>query len=300
MITTSEVWCSHWNLHRKGQSITRNAQILVPKCKLLLMTDVSMSGNGVIGQLLEFRNVCQDTRTNEDRLATTATSSLSPCGVLNAIYRAKLRTKDIHQPQPSITPPEIESTVLVNVHIHLQLHISIMRFTSLLLAPIFAILFANAASIGITGTERRGVADIPSDHELAKRIDIVAKTDEILYKYTIDQFVTALAQKNPPELDWEQTDGCSRAPDNFPTLYNFRSSCKRHDFGYSNYRKQNRLCKNTRNALDQQFKRDMNNHCSKRFPHWYEYFQRRACRLAAETYYLFVAYYYDPSFSQGC
>ncbi|KAG8809783.1 hypothetical protein FRC17_003256, partial [Serendipita sp. 399] len=149
--------------------------------------------------------------------------------------------------------------------------------------------------------ERREVPAVEDVGELTKRIDIVAKTDEILYKYTIDQFLTAKAQRNPPELVWDKIDGCSGllTPNGVPSLYNFRPSCERHDFGFANYRKQNRLCRGSRNALDQQFKKDMNDHCSKRFGRWYEYFQRRACRAAAEAYYLGVAYGYDPSYSQG-
>jgi len=47
---------------------------------------------------------------------------------------------------------------------------------------------------------------------LTKRLDICAKTVEIPFSYSVDQFLAVLKAKDPPELEWDSSDwGCTNA-----------------------------------------------------------------------------------------
>ena len=58
-----------------------------------------------------------------------------------------------------------------------------------------------------------------------------------------------------PELVWSD-DGCSLSPEH-PLGFKFHNSCRRHDFGYRNYRYQGRLTERNREMIDDNFLRDM-------------------------------------------
>lgn len=85
-------------------------------------------------------------------------------------------------------------------------------------------------------------------------------TDEYLFEISLDSF-TAIRAEQPyaDQLDWS-TDGCSMSPDK-PLGYKFRTSCERHDFGYRNYKKQDRFSEENRKKVDDNFKADMYSAC---------------------------------------
>lgn len=77
-------------------------------------------------------------------------------------------------------------------------------------------------------------------------------TDELLFDTTLDKFVTRRNKRDPKTLIWD-SDGCTHAPDN-PMGFPFEPACQRHDFGYRNYRAQNRLDKTAKKKINSQFK----------------------------------------------
>ncbi|MEV0704498.1 phospholipase [Saccharopolyspora sp. NPDC050389] len=87
-----------------------------------------------------------------------------------------------------------------------------------------------------------------------------AVTDEYLYETSLDAFTeTRAEQPYSDQLDWS-SDGCSMSPDK-PLGYKFRTSCDRHDFGYRNYKKQDRFSEDNRKKVDDNFKADMYSVC---------------------------------------
>lgn len=95
------------------------------------------------------------------------------------------------------------------------------------------------------------------------------QTDGLLFHTPIAQFLEAKRNRNPSTLEWGD-DGCSVPVLNdsgldsladFPEGFNFLDSCKRHDFGYYNYRRQNRCNEDTRGQIDLNFQKDLNNEC---------------------------------------
>lgn len=113
---------------------------------------------------------------------------------------------------------------------------------------------------------------------LQRRETDIQATDRLLFVEPIAAFLDARTQENPPSLDWS-SDGCSDSPDH-PIKFNFLPSCQRHDFGYRNYKKQNRFTNDSKARIDQNFKNDMHNECNK-----YSVLKREACKGVADFYY---------------
>jgi len=86
-------------------------------------------------------------------------------------------------------------------------------------------------------------------------------TDKLLFIVSMDVFLQAKAAKDPPYLIWDDS-GCTFSPDK-PLGFNFLDSCKRHDFGYRNYKQQDRFTEPNRKRIDDNFKKDLYNECSK-------------------------------------
>ncbi|EDU39625.1 secretory phospholipase A2 [Pyrenophora tritici-repentis] len=104
-------------------------------------------------------------------------------------------------------------------------------------------------------------------------------TDEYLYNIPLEQFIKYRnARTGPAELVWE-SDQCTLSLDK-PLGFDFTESCQRHDFGYWNYIKQNRITDANRARVDSNFKQDMYNVCAKK-----SWFKRKACKLTAKLYY---------------
>ncbi|EEH05266.1 phospholipase A2 group XIII [Histoplasma capsulatum G186AR] len=85
-------------------------------------------------------------------------------------------------------------------------------------------------------------------------------TDRLLFSSTMAQFTAARNAKDPPSLNWE-SDGCSHSPDK--PGFNFLPSCYRHDFGYRNYKAQDRFTRDNKKKIDRLFRSDLYDECAK-------------------------------------
>lgn len=102
-----------------------------------------------------------------------------------------------------------------------------------------------------------------------KRQSAEASTDELLFSVSLPTFISRRDALDPPGLDWS-SNSCSYSPDNpfgFPfecVLYNLRGcevandvlspACMRHDFGYRNYKAQDRFTDAGKLSIDDNFK----------------------------------------------
>ena len=111
--------------------------------------------------------------------------------------------------------------------------------------------------------------------------DCVSTTDNLLLHTTMDQFQAARAAESPAYLVWT-SDGCSESPDK-PSGYNFLPSCQRHDFGYRNYKQQDRFTEPNRKVIDDNFKPDLYNLC--KGYHGLSSWKGVECRGIADLYY---------------
>lgn len=89
------------------------------------------------------------------------------------------------------------------------------------------------------------------DASLAQRQTASQTTDQYLYGITLPTFTSRRNARNPASLDWN-SDGCSSSPDN-PFGFPFTPACHRHDFGYRNYKIQNRFTAAGKKNVDDQF-----------------------------------------------
>ncbi|MER5390389.1 phospholipase [Saccharopolyspora sp. NPDC002686] len=107
--------------------------------------------------------------------------------------------------------------------------------------------------------------------------ELRATTDEYLFSLSLDAFTqTRAEQPHADQLDWS-SDGCSMSPDE-PLGFKFRTSCDRHDFGYRNYKKQDRFTEANRRKIDDNFRADMYSACGTNV----------ACKGTANIYYFAV------------
>lgn len=99
-------------------------------------------------------------------------------------------------------------------------------------------------------------------------------TDDYLFHTPLNSFIDIRAQApHNDQLDWS-TDSCSWSPDQ-PVGYDFDPGCTRHDFGYRNYKLQNRFTEDNRLAIDDNFRDDLYGICA---GDW-------LCRGVADLYY---------------
>ncbi|RYO65274.1 hypothetical protein AA0113_g5402 [Alternaria arborescens] len=94
---------------------------------------------------------------------------------------------------------------------------------------------------------------------VSRQASLEQVTDSYMFDISIDEFITNRNAKNPPELDWS-SNGCTASPDN-PFGFDFINSCYRHDFGYRNFKAQNRFEAN-KARIDDNFNTDMFNQCA--------------------------------------
>jgi hypothetical protein len=92
------------------------------------------------------------------------------------------------------------------------------------------------------------------------------------------------------DFDWS-TDFCSSSPDQ-PSGFDFRMPCRRHDFGYRNYRRLGEFSAN-KSRVDRAFLADMDRKCAT-----YNIFVRPVCYGIAELYYAAVVNFGDLTVSQ--
>ncbi|KAG6004018.1 hypothetical protein E4U21_001523 [Claviceps maximensis] len=122
-------------------------------------------------------------------------------------------------------------------------------------------------------------APAADENQLVQRTyDDYSITDRLLFRVSLSEFEYLRGRRNPPNLDWS-SDGCNGGPNN-PFGYPFKPACHRHDFGFQNYKAQNRLTKLSRKNIDKQFRRDLYYQCE-------SVQARRVCYRLADVYYHF-------------
>ncbi len=106
-----------------------------------------------------------------------------------------------------------------------------------------------------------GVLSIPTtgDRLVSKRDSLQQVTDRLLFNTTLPAFITDRDAADPPSLDWT-SDGCTDALDN-PFGFPFTTACYRHDFGYQNYRHQDRFTQSGKLRIDDNFHSDLDSLC---------------------------------------
>ncbi|RVD80461.1 uncharacterized protein DFL_008358 [Arthrobotrys flagrans] len=133
--------------------------------------------------------------------------------------------------------------------------------------------------------------------------DVECQTNNAIFSIDLDDFIENYRNKglNSPPLIYD-SDGCSVPPEvakifkidkDFPYGYEFLNSCYRHDFGYRNYKNQNRFTAPNREFLDDRFQVDLLAQCRSQFPkadifHPDQLFNRKWCDTVAKVYYKFV------------
>jgi phospholipase A2-like protein len=123
-------------------------------------------------------------------------------------------------------------------------------------------------------------------HADLSQTELRAVTDEYLFEISLDTFTETRADRpHADQLDWS-SDGCSMSPDR-PLGFKFRTSCNRHDFGYRNYKKQDRFTEANRKEIDDNFRADMYSICGNDL----------ACKSTANVYYYAVRQFGDTSLS---
>lgn len=130
-----------------------------------------------------------------------------------------------------------------------------------------SLLTAATATFLLLFTTGTAHADLTDD-------ELRTVTDEYLFTRSLDDFIDLRSAKpHAGQLDWS-SDSCSYSPDE-PLGYEFGESCHRHDFGYRNYKRQDRFDEDTRRTLDDNFRGDMNDQCG----------SDTTCRGVATVYY---------------
>jgi len=126
-----------------------------------------------------------------------------------------------------------------------------MKFSSLLAATSLLSGSAFASPVGKAGElEVRS----PHTHLIVARQSLATKkkrTDNLLFSSSLSYFIKQRNLKNPKWLVWT-SDGCSYV-DDYPGGFPFIRACWRHDFGYRNYKKQNRFSTANKRKIDDKF-----------------------------------------------
>ncbi|PHH79458.1 hypothetical protein CDD82_2377 [Ophiocordyceps australis] len=134
---------------------------------------------------------------------------------------------------------------------------------------LFLVLLSTALAAPTTNTTSEAGLTEVQEHDLAL-------TDDILFTESLPDFLARREKMDPDTYDWS-SDGCSYSPDN-PFGFPFEPACQRHDFGYRNYKIENRFTSENRKKIDDNFSKDLQNQCStSSVP--------RVCRSLANVYY---------------
>jgi hypothetical protein len=123
------------------------------------------------------------------------------------------------------------------------------------------------------------------------------ETDRMLFSLTLSSFSGEwdLHQGEGPwkyALNWT-SDQCSKSMDK-PDGFDFVAACRRHDFGYRNYRAQERFTEDNRHRIDDNFKKDMYTVCAG-YKGWRSW-QGVSCRRWADSYHQFVRQFGNKKF----
>lgn len=100
------------------------------------------------------------------------------------------------------------------------------------------------------------LAEVSGDPENPTPKDM-AITDIYLFNTPLHRFIAHRNDTNPPTLVWE-SDGCTYVPRGILPKYtrSFQIACYRHDFGYRNYKRQERASANAKIRIDNLFLRE--------------------------------------------
>ncbi|WP_017538883.1 phospholipase [Nocardiopsis halophila] len=131
-----------------------------------------------------------------------------------------------------------------------------------------AVAAAFAAAVAVP------MAAVPAQADTLPPEELRSITDRLVFEHTLDEFI-AVSDRRPhePQLDWSN-DGCSMSPDE-PLGYDFNPGCVRHDFGYRNFKLQQRFDEANRLRIDNVFRDDLYGICD---GDW-------LCRGVADIYY---------------
>ncbi|KAF1830313.1 hypothetical protein BDW02DRAFT_483952, partial [Decorospora gaudefroyi] len=101
-------------------------------------------------------------------------------------------------------------------------------------------------------------------------------TDTMMFGISIDDFMVRWRSHSgyygATNLIWK-SDACTGVDDK-PFGWDFKSACRRHDFGTRNYKHQHRWTKHNKKRVDHKFKHDMLDQC-----------HHGPCRSMAKLYY---------------
>jgi hypothetical protein len=117
------------------------------------------------------------------------------------------------------------------------------------------------------------------DTSLVQRQTTSQITDQYLYSITLPTFTSRRNARDPANLIWD-SNGCTSSPDN-PFGFPFLPACHRHDFGYRNYKAQNRFTDAGKLRVDDNFKSDLYYQCRNSSV-------RGVCEALADVYYAAV------------
>ncbi len=135
---------------------------------------------------------------------------------------------------------------------------------------------ARATAVAVAVSGAIVVGTVSAEASLGSD-ELTQVTDQYLFSSSLANFQSLRAERPyGDQVDWS-SDGCSNAPDN-PFGFNLVRACYRHDFGYRNYKRQDRFTESNRLTIDKNFKEDMYEVCD---GNW-------ACNRFADTYYLAV------------
>lgn len=81
--------------------------------------------------------------------------------------------------------------------------------------------------------------------------DAKAIVDEYLFELTLPEFIFRREVQDPPTVIWD-SNGCSYTSEN-PLGFPFGPACQHHDFGYRNYKQQERFNSGTKKMVDRNF-----------------------------------------------
>ncbi|KAK2616760.1 hypothetical protein QQS21_000372 [Conoideocrella luteorostrata] len=105
---------------------------------------------------------------------------------------------------------------------------------------------------------------------------LIPVTDKLLFNVALYEFEDSRNRHMPSVLIWI-TDGCTNSLDN-PFQFPFLPACHRHDFGYNNYRPQNRFTETNKLKIDDKFLEDLYLQCEHEWA-------KIVCTSLADVYY---------------
>jgi len=97
-------------------------------------------------------------------------------------------------------------------------------------------------------------APASADASVEKRQSQATKmtaTNTQMWSLSLSGFLSNRNNKSPSYLIWT-SDGCTSSPDK-PNGWNFVNACYRHDFGYRNYKDQQRFTDSNKARIDDKF-----------------------------------------------